>query len=788
MSRNDGSIIIVVDINDKDYYKKISSMEGKTKSFGAQVKSLLTAVGITKAVSKGFNTLKDSVSSAMNRIDVMNQFTRVMTVMTGSTDKANAALNTLKSITKGTAYGLDVAAASTQKLVTSGMEVNKATKQIKTWGDAVAFYGNGSNASFQNVADAIAKMTSKGKVEMDQLNRLFDAGIPAVEIYASATGKSAAEVQEALSAGEISAQEFTDGLTAAMANGTDKFKSIDGAAKQAGASWSASFDNMKAAVTRGMVNIIESIDKVLKDNGLPTMREMISSIGKTAEKVLGTVAKHLPDIISLVKKLAPVIIAVGTAFATWKVTNTISKATSKILELKNSAQFLGGGLNGLIASFATGSGKIGQFALAFDKAGGGIKGFGKAISVVSGGPITLIIAAIAALVAGFIYLWNTSEEFRDFWIGLWGSIKEFFTSVANNMVKFFTVTIPKAWNSFIKGLQEICANIVKFFQDAWDAVILFFTETIPAWIQSVIDWFNKLPYSMGLIVGRIAAWFVQLGINFVNFLTNDVPNFFNGIIKWFADLPGKTWKWLCEVVSNIAKWGSNMWDTAVSWTSKMIKSVIDFFVSLPGKIWTWLCDTVSKVISWGGNLFNAGKEAAGKLFNIVVDVVKGLPGRMVSIGSDLVKGLWNGIKDVGGWIKDKIGEFCGGIVDGFKGFFGIKSPSRLMRDAIGKFLPPGIAIGFELAMPDASKKMLGETDSMMNDLQKQINLSTGDLSAGITLEKSAKVSQQTSIINQFPKSFTLSGNALQPVYLVTEDGTELAHAIIEPLNRELGLV
>lgn len=58
LGNSDGSIIIEVDLNDKDYESRLKSMEGKTKSFGTQLKSLLSAVGITKAVSAGFNAMK----------------------------------------------------------------------------------------------------------------------------------------------------------------------------------------------------------------------------------------------------------------------------------------------------------------------------------------------------------------------------------------------------------------------------------------------------------------------------------------------------------------------------------------------------------------------------------------------------------------------------------------------------------------------------------------------------------------------------------------------------------
>ena len=297
-----GSLTYSTKIDTSGYQKGINDIKGTTQSAMGQIKNIVAALGIDKLISSAMNTINSSIDSAMNRIDTMNQFTRVMTAMTGSAEKADEALNSINETVTGTAYGLDVAARSTQKFVTSGMDLDKATNQIKTWADAVAFYGDGTNATFENVTDALAKMVSKGKVEMEQLNRLTDAGIPAVQIYADAVGRSVSEVQDDLSDGVISTQEFMDGLSDAFNNGTTRFASITDAAKQAGASWSATFDNMRAAVTRGMVSIIKSIDSGLKDAGLPEMRELISSVGKEAEKVMKNVAQKLPGVLKNVVK------------------------------------------------------------------------------------------------------------------------------------------------------------------------------------------------------------------------------------------------------------------------------------------------------------------------------------------------------------------------------------------------------------------------------------------------------------------------------------------------------
>src|SRR5690625_7276652 len=90
----------------------------------------------------------------------------------------------------------------------------------------------------------------------------------------------------------------------ALTNGTEKFPALAGAAKDAGASWQGSFDNMKAAVARGVTNIIENIDKMLEDNGLPNMREMVSEFGKTFENVLTFIGESIPNIVEFIKGFA----------------------------------------------------------------------------------------------------------------------------------------------------------------------------------------------------------------------------------------------------------------------------------------------------------------------------------------------------------------------------------------------------------------------------------------------------------------------------------------------------
>lgn len=338
-----------------------SASEGATSS----IMKIASGIGVFKALSASANLVKSSISSAMGRQDTMEAFNRTITQITGSAENATKALEELKKITKGTAYGLDIAAKATQNFVTRGMDLSKATKSVGIWADAVSFYGKGTNEQLETVTDALAKMRTKGTVEMEQLNRLFDVGINAVGIYAKAVGRNAADVQEDLSGKTITTEQFLNVVEKAMAEGTNGVTKIAGAALKAGSSWTGTIDNMKAATTRGVLSIMQAIDNMLSKNKLPQMREMISQFGKGAEATMNAVAvgiENLKDVGALIPQVG----ALGSALFVVGGTVDYIKALgggfdfllNKTVNLKNSISGVGEKLIALKGSFIDSMSKL----------------------------------------------------------------------------------------------------------------------------------------------------------------------------------------------------------------------------------------------------------------------------------------------------------------------------------------------------------------------------------------------------------------------------------------------
>lgn len=291
MADNSYTIEAVLKARDAGYFAAMDQAANKTSTLKETMLGMAGAQIAMKGVAKTWELISSSVGSAMTRIDTMDQFNRTMEIMTGSSDTAAEALDRVNAAVKGTAYGLDVASSAVQGFVSSGKDVNQSIDTVVNWGDALATFGQASNENLNSVSVALQKMSNSGKVSMENIRMLTDRGIPALEIFADATGKSVSDITEAMSKGELGAQEFLDVMNRAFTEGTSRFPVVAGAAKEAGASWSATFGNMRAAVTRGVQSIITSIEDGRAKSDLPGMKNAVSTFGKDVEKVLKGVAK-----------------------------------------------------------------------------------------------------------------------------------------------------------------------------------------------------------------------------------------------------------------------------------------------------------------------------------------------------------------------------------------------------------------------------------------------------------------------------------------------------------------
>lgn len=346
-----------------------------------------------------------------------------------------------------------------------------------------------------------------------------------------------------------------------------------------------------------------------------------------------------------------------------------------------------------------------------------MEGFSKGIIFVAKGislllnPITLVIAAIGALIGVFVYLYKTNEDFRNKVIEVWETIKEAIGNAIENISSFFTETLPATFNSAAEAIASFVNGVIEFFTVTIpEAFSTFVNETIPNAINSIVQWFEQLPYMIGYAIGELIGYFYLFATNLWTWITTELPLIIEGIIQWFAQLPSRIWGWLTRVVTNVIKWGVDMYNNAVLAASNFVNGAIEWISQLPSRVWSWLTKTVSNVISWGANMVSQARSTATNFVNSFISfiaslpskvwgIIKQIPSKVSAIGSQLYnagrnifQSLWNGIKSVGesilGWVSDfagKIRSFVSGIIDGFQNIVsGANEAKSAARSVDGK--------------------------------------------------------------------------------------------------------
>lgn len=341
---------------------------------------------------------------------------------------------------------------------------------------------------------------------------------------------------------------------------------------------------------------------------------------------------------------------------------------------------------------------IGLFTGNWEQLGEGVKGVVSGIVEMFanlGSNILSMIGDIGSEILNKLGLEKAAEGFQNFFdtlSDLFGQIPELLSGAVNVIVSFFTETIPNAFNSAIEAIQGFVDNVIEFFTvTVPEAFNTFVNETIPNAINSIVQWFEQLPYMIGYAIGELIGYFYLFAENLWTWITTELPLIVEGIIQWFAQLPSRIWEWLTGVIKNIINWGIEMYNNAVLAASNFVNGAIEWISQLPSRIWEWLTSTVSNVISWGANMVSQARSVATSFVNSFISfitslpskvwgIIQQIPSKVSAIGSQLYnagrsifQSLWNGIKSIGnsilGWVSDfagKIKGFVTGIIDGFK--------------------------------------------------------------------------------------------------------------------------
>lgn len=309
-----GSLTYDTEIDKSGFNKGINSLTNSVKNGGTKIKNIVAALGITKIIGKALSTINNSMEGAISRIDILNNFPKVMKNLGISSDDSTKAVKKLSEGLKGIPTKLDDASLAVQRFTSINNDVNKSTDYFLAFNNALL--AGGASADIQaNALEQLSQMYAVGTVDA-QAWRSVQTAMPAqLQQVAKSLGYTSTAVggdfYNAMKSGKISMEQFMQQIVKLNKEGIGQYSSFAEQAKSATGGIQTSISNAKTAIVRGVGNIISAVDEGLKKTDLKGIGNVISNIGSISEKVLKKIANEISkidfnQIINTAKRLADV--------------------------------------------------------------------------------------------------------------------------------------------------------------------------------------------------------------------------------------------------------------------------------------------------------------------------------------------------------------------------------------------------------------------------------------------------------------------------------------------------
>lgn len=330
-------------------------------------------------------------------------------------------------------------------------------------------------------------------------------------------------------------------------------------------------------------------------------------------------------------------------------------------------------------------------------------------------PIFLIIAAITALVAAFIYLWNTNEDFRQFWINLWENVKEVAIAVWEAIKNFFSA----AWEAISSTAQAVWNGIKDFFSGLWEGIKTIFSTVVEVIKTIITTYFNIYKTIITTVLNAIKTVFTTVwnGIKTVvttvvtaiqtfittawNAIKNTVTTVLNAIKAVITTVWNAIKSAVTSVVNGIKSTITSVWNGIKSTVSSVVNSIKNTVTTVFNNIWSGIKGTMGKIVS-------SIKEG----FNNAISFITSLPSKALQWGKDMIMGIVNGIKSCIGAVGDAVSS----VANKIKSFLHFSVPDEGPLTDYESWMPDfmkGLAKGIEDSKSMVAKAMDGVAADMI---------------------------------------------------------------------------
>lgn len=287
-------------------------------------------------------------------------------------------------------------------------------------------------------------------------------------------------------------------------------------------------------------------------------------------------------------------------------------------------------------------------------------------------------------------------------------------------------SMKSAWSNLLTGMSNENLDLGDLVQNVVDSVGAFADNLIPR-LQIMLPRFaeglTQLVNGLAPYVGPAMEALLPPLMQGIGVLVSGIVQTLPAAVEAISAVIPMLVEQLTILLPQIISAGVEIIAALASGIGENLPALIPAAVDAVIEVASGLVANIDKLIIAAGQLI--GGLAQGlieaiprlvyRLPEIISAIAAGLLKGLASIGmvgQQLVEGLWNGIKNAGQWLYDKLSGWVRDILGWIKGFLGIHSPSKVFADEVGKFIPPGITLGVEQAMPRAMRDMGEELSAL----------------------------------------------------------------------------
>lgn len=452
----------------------------------------------------------------------------------------------------------------------------------------------------------------------------------------------------------------------------------------------------------------------------------------------------------------------------------------------------------------SGADLLSEFTQNLNATGGGMEGLVETVSNMSDKIVDSLTEIASELLGQVTTLAPTIAQVG---ISLITSLATSFLSLAPQILEMGTQVLMTLLQGITQALPQITAACVTLVQqlgtflvaqapvliDAAVQLLLAVLDAVPVLIDALIPLIPDIVMSLVSALLDAIPTLLDGAISFLLAICDAIPVLIETLVPLIPDIVNSVVSTLLENIPVLLEGAISLLTAICDAIPLIIDMLVPLIPDIVNAIISALLENLPVLLQCGVTLFTSLIRAIPQMIpkliaalpeitNTILDALSGIIPAVFEIGCDLVRGLWEGIQSLAGWLWDKVSGWIRSIWDGICSFFGIKSPSREMA-WVGKMLDEGLAKGVEQsadlpakAAQDMADSVMEAADDTLGGLEFERNLS---LSGSADL--AAAAADSTTVVDLLTGIYDRLGR----LQIVLDTGA-LVGETIEKINAALG--